>query len=138
MSLKNKLFSVLTIAISMVAFSLFTFAQDDKTTTTTTTAPDKIERHQRDGREFGKGKGGREGFEGRRGFGHDGGMMGLRGINLTDAQKAQIKSIREANRPDPAVMTEMRTIMQAKRDGTITADQQARLKVLRQQGFAKG
>ena len=136
MSFKNKLFSVLTLAVAMVAFSVFTFAQDDKTTTTTTPT-DKVDHAGKRGdREFGKRKGGREGFEGRRGgFGM---MGGLRGINLTDAQKAQIKSIHEANKPDPSVMTEMRNIMQAKRDGTITADQQARLKALRKQGFVKG
>ena len=134
MSFKNKLFSVLTLAVAMVAFSVFTFAQDDKTTTTTT---DKVDHAGKRGdRGFGKRKGGRVGFEGRRGgFGM---MGGLRGINLTDAQKAQIKSIHEANKPDPSIMTEMRNLMQAKRDGTITADQQARLKALRKQGFVKG
>src|SRR5580765_2399770 len=137
MSLKNKLFSGLTLATAMVAFSVFTFAQDDKTTTTTTTTTDKVEKNH-EGREFGKRKGGREGFEGRHG-GPGGREMGMfRGIDLTDAQKAQIKSIHEANKPDPAVMEELRTLMQAKHDGTITADQQARLKTLREQGFEKG
>ena len=136
MSLKNKLFSVLTLAVAMVAFSVFTFAQDDKTATTTTTTTEKPDRAGKHGdREFGKRKGDREGFEGRGGRG-DFGM--LRGVDLTDAQKAQLKSIREANKPDPAVMQEMRTIAKAKHDGTITADQQARLTALREQARAKG
>jgi len=141
MSLRNKLFSVLTLAVAMVAFSVFTFAQDDKTTTTTTTTTtDKADkRMKRDGREFGKRKGGRDGFARRHGNRGGFGMMGvLRGVDLTDAQKAQLKSIREANKPDAAVMQEMRTIAKAKRDGTITADQQARLTALREQARAKG
>ena len=118
----------------MVAFSVLTFAQDDKTTTTTTTPDTATKPAWKDG----KRKEGHEGFGPRRG-GPDGHEMGMfRGINLTDAQKAQIKAIHEANKPDPAVMQEIRTIMQAKHDGTITADQQARLKTLREQGFEKG
>ena len=132
------------VAISVAAFSVFTFAQDK---TTTTATPDKVEKPaKRDGREFGnrefhKRKFDREGF-GERGFGGrhgERGMMGMmRGINLTDAQKEQLRAIREANRPDKAVMEEIRTIMTAKRDGTITAEQQARLTALKTQAREKG
>ena len=131
MSLKNKLFSILTIAVATVAFSVFTFAQDDKTTTTTPNAVEKP------GREFGKREGGEHrGFGERRGGPGEMGM--LHGINLTDAQKTQIHSILEANKPDQASMEEVHTLAKAKRDGTITADQQARLKTLREQSFEKG
>src|SRR5256885_9459714 len=100
MSLRNKLFSVLTVAIAMVAFSVFTFAQDT-TTTATPNGADKSTKH--DGREFGKRGGGEH-----RGFGDRGpGAMGLlHGINLTDAQKTQVHSILEANKPDQATMEE--------------------------------
>ena len=65
--------------------------------------------------------------------------MGLmRGINLTDAQKEQIKAIRLANKPDRSNFEAMRTIMSAKRDGTITADQEAQLKTFKEQARAKG
>lgn len=135
MSLKNKFFSVLTLAVATVAFSTIGFGQD-KTTTTTPTAPEKSERPMRgEGRGFGKG-------EGHKGFGRGGrreGMMRMmHDLNLTDAQKAQIKSIREANRPDAAVMQELRTLGKAKHDGTITAEQQTRLEALRNQAHEKG
>jgi Spy/CpxP family protein refolding chaperone len=65
-------------------------------------------------------------------------MMGLRGIELTDAQKEQIRVIHEANRPDESTKQELRTIAQAKRDGTITADQKERMKSLRADARQKG
>ena len=72
-------------------------------------------------------------------FKRGGGMMrGLRELNLTDAQKAQIKTIMDANRPDQATMEEMKTLHDAKRSGTLTADQQERFKTLRQQSREKG
>jgi Spy/CpxP family protein refolding chaperone len=70
------------------------------------------------------------GMKGKRGGMHRGGMM-LGKLDLTDAQKAQIKGIREANRPDPSSREEMRSLMKAKYDGTITADQQVRLDTIR-------
>lgn len=128
MSLKNKFFSILTVALGVVVFSTFTMAQD-----TTATAPDaaKAEKRARGERGFGKHKSDR--------MGRHGGMMGgLHGLNLTDAQKEQVKSIMQANRPGAAVMEEVRTLRTAKRDGTITADQQARFAVLKTQAKEKG
>ncbi|MEO6052220.1 MAG: Spy/CpxP family protein refolding chaperone [Pyrinomonadaceae bacterium] len=135
MSLKTKFFSILTAAISVAAFSVFSFGQDSKPATTTT---EKVERHARgEGRELGKRKFGREGFGGK--HGRREGMMGLmRDIKLTDAQKEQIKAIRLANKPDRSNFEAMRTIMSAKRDGTITADQEAQLKAFKEQARAKG
>ena len=118
MSLKAKLFSIITLAAGIVVFSTGAFAQDDKTTTTTTTTPDKVERRHK-----GDGKMG------------DKGMM--RALNLTDAQKEQIRSIRMANKPDKATMEEFRTLAKAKHDGTITADQQTRLSALKTQAREK-
>lgn len=129
MSLKNRFFSIFTIAVGLVVFSAFTFAQETKTETT---APDKAEkRMKREGRGFGKGEHG--------GFGmRHGGFKGLRGIELTDAQKEQIRVIRENNKPDETVMQELRAIHEARKAGTeITPEQQERVKVLREQFRAK-
>ena len=58
-------------------------------------------------------------------------MRELRGITLSDGQKQQVKTIMETSKPNQASMDEMRTIMTARRDGTITAEQKARLETLR-------
>ena len=137
MSLKNKFFSILTVAISVAALSVFSFGQDGKPATTT----DKADRHAKgEGREFGKRRHDREGMGGERGGGmRHRGMMGMmRGINLTDAQKEQIKAIRLANKPNQASMEEFRTLAKAKHEGTLTAEQQERLTTLRSQAHEKG
>lgn len=126
MSLKNKFFSALTMAFALVAFSTFVSAQET-TKTDSENQPKREWRGKRDG--FGKG------FRG----GKRGGMMrGFRDLNLTDAQKEQIRQIREANRPDQATMEEMKSFREAKRNGTLTAEQKERMKTLRQQSFEKG
>jgi protein CpxP len=127
MSLKGRFFSVLTLALAFGVFGTISFAQ-------TTTPTDPAQKQDREGRGFRRegrpdGPGGRHG--GPAGFGE------LRGIDLTDAQKQQVKSIFESNKPDEATMTQMRTLVEAKRNGTITADQEAQLKALREQGQAK-
>ena len=79
-------------------------------------------------------KHGGRGHDGMRGGGmhHGMGMMrGLHDLNLSDAQKAQIKVIMDANRPTEGSMQEMKTLMTAKRDGTITPEQKERLKAIR-------
>ena len=60
-------------------------------------------------------------------------MRGFEQLNLTDAQKEQIHSILEANKPDPKTFEELRPLMEAKRNGTITAEQEATLKAHREQ-----
>ena len=125
MSSKNKLFSVLAVAISLAVFSVVSFAQD-----TTAPAKDKVEKPF-------KGDHGVMGHRGGHGRGGDR-MHGLRGIDLTDAQKAQIKTIREANKPDEAITAELRTIHESKKTGaTITPEQKERIKVIREQFAAK-
>ena len=58
-------------------------------------------------------------------------------LNLTDAQKAQIKSLNESNRAaNQGTFQEMRGLMMKKRDGSITADEQTRLETLRSQSKA--
>lgn len=127
MSLKIRFSSILTVALSVVVFSAFAMAQD---TTTTTNTPDKatkrVKGDRAQGRMAGKAFGGRHGKRGM--------MPGFRGIELTDAQKAQIKTIRENNRPDEATMKEFRAIHEARKAGTaITPEQKERLKAFREQ-----
>ena len=129
MSFKNKLFSALTMAFALFAFSTFVSAQDTKTDSDSTR---QEKREWRKGKRDGMGKGFRRG--GMRGGGF---LRELRGIELTDAQKEQIRTVMEANRPDQTSMEEMKTLRQAKREGTLTADQQERIKSLRQQQRAK-
>jgi len=104
---------------------------------TTTTAPTPDKAAKRAGGERSHNRMGGRAFDGR--HGKRGGMMpGLRGIELTDAQKAQIKTIRESNRPDEATMKEFRAIHEARKAGTeFTPEQKERLKALREQSAAK-
>lgn len=60
------------------------------------------------------------------------GMHGLRGIELTDTQKDQLKAIMAANKPSPETMEQMRALMDARRAGTLTEDQKSQFKQLRQ------
>lgn len=135
MSLKSRFISTLTVAGAIAAFSTFAAAQDTKTEQPSA-APDKVEkpfkgRHNKMGKFGGRGFGGRHfGAHGMRGF--------MRGIELTEAQKEQIRAIREANKPDQAAMDEIRALMKAKHEGTLTADQEARIKTFREQRLAKG
>ena len=120
MSLKTKFFAGI-FAVS--AFAVAGYAQDNKAETKTGDA--KI---QRKGDRPGRGMFG----------GHFGGLgRGLLGIELTDAQKAEIHKILEANKPDRAALQEVRTLAKAKWEGTITADQQARLVALRAEAKGK-
>ncbi len=146
MSFKNKLFSGLTVGAAVFAFSAIGMAQG----ATTTTPTDKVEKekgeHRGHGdREFGKrgmghgefgGKFGRGGHRGMGGEGHRGFGM-FRGIELTEAQKTQLRSIHEANKPSQETRDELRTLMTAKRDGTITADQQTHLESFKAQAKEK-
>lgn len=130
MSLINKLSSIVTVAAAIFAFSTFTFAQDSKATTP---APDK-DKAERPFKGEGRGSG-KHGDHGRGFMGHrHGGMMRMmHDLNLTEGQKTQIHSIMEANKPDQATRDEMRALFEAKRNGTLTADRQARMDTLKQQ-----
>ncbi len=129
MSLKNRLFPVLMVAIAVVGFATFTIAQDS---TATTPAPDKTEKHEGGGwdREKGEGRGDHRGGSG-------GMMRMLHDVDLTEAQKTQIHTIMEANKPDRATMEEMHTLWKAKEDGTLTAAQKERLTTLKAQSMEK-
>ena len=126
MSFKNKFFSILTLAAATFAFSAAGVAQETTTVTPMTEKGEKVRKgdglgkHGHDGRRGGHGKMGR-------------GMGMLRGIDLTEEQRTQIRTIMEAQKPTPEAFTEIRTLATAKRDGTITAEQQERLTALKQQ-----
>lgn len=114
----------LAVVFGISAFAVAGVAQDTKET-----PKDGDTKLERKARKF-EGRGMHRGTFGR--HGRMGGF-GFHGVELTEAQKNQIKQIREANRPDPALREEMRTIMQAKRAGTASAEQETRLQALRAQ-----
>ncbi len=129
MSLNNKMLSFFSAALGVAVLSVGAFAQE------TTPAPEKAKKADeaaKAGKLAGKGFGHRGmGPMGRRGFGPG---MALRGINLTDEQKAQIKSIREANKPDAATIAEMKAIHEARKAGQApTEEQKARMQAFRSQ-----
>lgn len=129
MSLRAKFISTLALCAAFAAFSMAAMGQDTtpKVNPDGTTTPQKgFGRHSH-----------REGFRGGPG-GHRGMMGMMRGLNLTDAQKEQIRSIREGNKPDPATMEQMKAFREAKQNGTLTPEQQQQAKALHQQFREKG
>lgn len=130
MSLKQKLISTVTLVFAVAAFTTFASAQN-----TTTQTPNSTDKQQKNVRgEFGKREGGRRfGKEGH-GRSDEMGMREFSQLNLTDAQKTQIKSLTEANRAaNQGTYQELRGLMMKKRDGSITADEQTRLETLKTQ-----
>jgi len=128
MSFKHKFISAITLAFAVGTFTTFVAAQDSSTTNQqdSTKKERKLERRG-DGVRGGKGM---------RGGKHGGNrmMMGaLRRLNLTDAQKEQVKTIHESNKPNPAQREEMRGLAQKKRDGSITEQELTRLKEIKTQ-----
>lgn len=117
------------VAVLVLTFGVFAgaaLAQD----TTTTPNQDKTQMPDRPQRQRGFRRGDRgPGFRG----GMGGALGMLRGIELTDAQKAQVKSILDANKPDQAALDQMTALRQARKNGTeLTAEQKAQLKAARQ------
>ena len=130
MSLKSKFSSAITLAFAVAALAVVGSAQEAVKTQDDSTQ--KLERH-RDG----SGRHGKRGGHGRHG-GMRGGMFGLRGIELTDAQKEQIRLIHEANKPSEAQMAEMRALKDARKaGGEITEAQKEQFKAMREQRRAK-
>lgn len=130
MSFGRKIMSVLTLAIAIVALNSFAIAQD------TPTDKDKksVEKRQRKQGRFGKeGKRGRHGRRGmRRGRGARGLVRGLSRVNLTDAQKSQVKTLLQTQRTgNKPLREEARTLMMKRRDGTITEADKTRLGEIR-------
>ena len=136
MLLKNKFFLILTLAASVVVFSTGVFAQDDKTAPPAT--KQKAEKpFKGEGRGFGNRKFGRQDFGDRRGM-RGGPMAMIHGLNLTDAQKDQIKKIVQSNKPDQATIDRIKTFREARKSGTPPTDEQkAQMKAFREQAHAK-
>lgn len=136
MSLKQKLFSGLTLVFAIVAFTTFVSAQDSSTNQQDSTQ----KQERRGGRGWGKHDGiGKEGKMGR----HHGGdkmmMRGLGQLNLTDVQKQQIQTLHENLKTSTqSQREEMRNLAMKKRDGVITEQETARLKELKTQLRASG
>ena len=124
------------------AVGSFAFGQE---TTTTTTPQDKnaTQEAPKEGRKgFGHRRGGpdgfrgkhREGFGGGKGFGHRGMHGGFAKLNLSEDQKLQMKNLHESFKAGhEGSFKEMHTLMQQKRDNTLTAEGQTRLQELKTQ-----
>lgn len=126
MSFKNKFLSGIAMATAVGAFAVAASAQQ--------TTPQQPADGQKQEKRWGGHRKGGEGFRGMRG-GH--GMM-FRDLNLTDAQKAQIKTIMDANKPTDGDMQQMKSLMEARKNGgTLTDDQKAQFKAFREQRRAK-
>jgi len=128
MSLNKRFFSFLAVATVVAAFSAVSFAQEGKpeapkADTTTKTQADGMSKIMR---------GAMLGRLGKR-------MHDLRALALTDAQKAQLKAIFEANKPDKAVFEELRAIHESRKAGAdLTAEQKARIHAIHDQMRVKG
>lgn len=132
MSLKSRFLTIFTAAAATAALATFTMAQD------TSTVPVPEKKAEKRAKGFGKNKMGKGNFGMHGGMGMRAGRMaGLRGIELNDAQKEQIKAIHEANKPTGLYADEVKAIAQARRDGTITDSQKERMKAIRQEMMAK-
>lgn len=120
------------VAVFILALGVFAgaaFAQD----TTTTPKQDNTQKQDKFERRGGFGKRGGGGFRGGMRGGHEGMLRMFRDLNLTDDQKAQIKTILDSNKPDQAQMDQMKAIREARKNGTqLTDDQKAQLKANRE------
>jgi protein CpxP len=136
MSLKRRILTGITSGFALVALGSFAMAQDNKTVTPNQDNQKSERKWEKRG--DGQERGGRFGRGGRRGgFG----LHGLRELNLTDAQKEQIRTIMESKRGNREAgqtqREELRQIVEARRNGTLTAEQEARLKAFRDQRRAE-
>jgi Spy/CpxP family protein refolding chaperone len=119
------------VAVFILALGVFAgaaLAQD------TTTIPNK-DNTQRQGRADRRGEFGKHDGEGFRGGprGPEAMLREFRDLNLTDAQKEQIHTILESNKPSQAEMDQMKSLREARQNGTeLTADQKAQLKANRE------
>ena len=135
MSFKRKFMSVAGLALATFAFTTFVPAQETPKQEDPTQRQEKFER---------RGFGGKRGDgKGRRGGKHGGGdrmlMRSLQQLNLSDTQKEQVRGIFETFKTSTQTgREEMRGLGMKKRDGIITADEQARFKEIRTQLKASG
>src|SRR4051794_33093150 len=91
----------------------------------TTTAPkqDDTQKQEKFERRGGDRRGGREGFGGQRRGGPEGMLRMFHDLNLSDAQKAQIKTILDSNKPDQGETDQLKAIRESRKNGTeLTAE----------------
>jgi Spy/CpxP family protein refolding chaperone len=137
MSFKRKLISAVTSALAVAAFGTFVSAQDTNTNKEDNSAQKQEMRGER-------GRGGKRGFGGKgmRGGKHGGDRKltrSLERLNLSDAQKEQVRALAETFKAQTQTeREELRALGMKKRDGIITADEQARFKEVRKQLKASG
>ena len=131
MSFKRKFISAAASALAAVALTTFVSAQDANTNKEENNSTQKQE--MRDRRGFGKRGGSRE----MRGGRHGGDKMMMRSLaqlNLSDAQKEQVRGISETFRTSTQNQREeLRNLGMKKRDGIITAEEQARFQEIKTQ-----
>lgn len=121
-----KIKTILLSSFAVIALSSIGFAQEVKPTENQDTVR----------KERGLGKRGDGKLGGKR-HGHRGKEMAMRGLhklNLTDAQKAQLKDLKERNKSQFATQREeLKQLAAKKHNGLITADEENRFKNLREQ-----
>lgn len=136
MSFKRKLISAATSVLAVAAFGTFVSAQDTNTNKEESGAQKQEMRGER------RGKRGFGGEKGMRGGKHGGDRMLMRSLgrlNLSDAQQTQVRAISETFKAQTQTQREeLRALGMKKRDGIITADEQARFKEIKTQLKAAG
>ena len=141
--------NLLGISGIILTFGMVAFAQQSQTPTTTqdsTLKRERLERRERlreraDGMRLERSErlrerlDGRRGRGGREGFGHRGpGLGNLRGIELSEAQREQIRAITQRRLESTKVQREELFKLSEKRiAGTFSADDEARAKAMRQE-----
>ena len=126
MSLKQKFVSAITLAFAIISFTIFASAQDK----TTEPAADAGKRERKGPGRHGEGRGMRGGKH----RGPMGMLRGLQSLDLTEAQRTQIRTIMESKRGGfEQTRQQMRELGRAKHEGTITAEQEAQFKTLKDQ-----
>ncbi len=125
MSDNRKFFTAMTLAIAVFALSTIVSAQDS----TKTDAPTPPVKEGKMGKRGGKGMNrefrgeGKSGRHGEKSF-----LRSFRGIELTETQKTQIKSIMETNKTTfQGRHEQMKSLMMKRRDGSLTEADKAQL-----------
>src|SRR5438105_2412233 len=122
MYLRTKISYAGLMLLLLTAFGPLVPAQQPSTQTTTTRTPESRMERRRERRGFRRGPG-----QGRMGHG------ALSELNLSDAQKQQIRAIIEQREGNKALRQEMRQLGEKRRQGTLSAEDQARAQMLREQ-----
>jgi Spy/CpxP family protein refolding chaperone len=113
--MKHKFFSLSTALVALVAFGSMSYAQDNSQDNTQNKS--KVERREK------------------RGFGEGHKMRGAERLNLSEAQRQQLRALAESSKSSTeAQRQELRQIMSQRRDGAaLSAEQETRAKQLHEQ-----